>query len=410
MNIRGWRELAVVVVAAIGAGCSPVAREPMTAEKLEAHREEQLADIRRYMFSARDRIVERMAEEARQEVRTGRRATFDVLIISGGGDYGAFGAGVLQGWGRVAAEQACRPEFDLVTGVSTGALIAPFAFVGESDDYGRILRLYTEPKDDWFALRGLLFFLPSNSSLTDNTGLRRDVQKELDASMIERIAAMGERNRLLLVGTTDLDLGVLHPWDLTVEAQKVAAGGSSERFYDVIMASTAIPAVFPPVIIDGSLYVDGGTTANILYDSDLRNDEAPVATFRRLHPELPLPRTRFWVVVNNQMGGTPRQVEQSWLAVTRVSVETAVRSSTIGALKQLSLQCELQRRDGVDVQFRYIAIPDEWKPLSSDPFDKATMTSLADLGMRMGADPASWQSDMVGKPSSKPEARLGQER
>lgn len=397
--------LALSVVVAVTA-CGPVQRPAMTPEQLEARKAEHVEQIVGYVRGARDRVVRRMHDEVEKQ---GSAATLDILVISGGGDYGAFGAGVLNGWGQVpATEDATRPRFDIVTGVSTGALIAPFAFVGDADDYERILRLYTEPNKDWFSLRGLLFFLPSNSSLTDNAGLRREVEHSLNDGLIADVAAGEREDRLLLVGTTDLDLGVMHPWDLTVEAEKVVEGRSPKRFYDVIMASTAIPAVFPPVEIDGSLYVDGGTTSNILYDSDIRSDDAPVPTYQKLYPGRPVPRVRFWVIVNNQIGGTARVVQPSWLEITRYSVETAVRSSTIGALKQLSLQAELQRRDGLDVQFRYIAIPDEWRPLSHEPFDKATMCSLAELGRTLGADPASWKSDIVGKPSSKEAAGKGE--
>lgn len=379
----------------------------MTPEKLEAKRREHLTDIQKYMLASRDRIVRRMAMEATNEQRGGERATLDILVISGGGDYGAFGAGVLAGWGNVERGEKARPVFDVATGVSTGALIAPFAFLGEADDYQRILRLYTEPSKDWFSLRGLFFFLPSNSSLTDNAGLRKKVEEEVDERVLAKVAAGAAENRSLLIGTTDLDLGVMHPWDLTVEAQKVAEGRGPKRFHDVLMASTAIPAVFPPVVIDGSLYVDGGTTSNILYDFDLRDQDAPVPSFKRLHPGLPVPRIRFWVIVNNQLGGTSRIVEESWLDITRASVETAVRSSTLGALKQLSLQCELQRIEGLDVQFRYIAIPEDWKPASPEPFNQDTMRSLADLGTKLGADPATWRSDIVNRPNFEEDAGKG---
>jgi predicted acylesterase/phospholipase RssA len=88
--------------------------------------------------------------------------TIDILVISGGGDWGAFGAGVLKGWGRVTGEFA-RPHFDVVTGVSTGALIAPFAFLGDEASIDRILQMYRNPQEDW-AKRGFVFFWPSNPS------------------------------------------------------------------------------------------------------------------------------------------------------------------------------------------------------------------------------------------------------
>ena len=389
--------IALLVTTFVGA-CSPVPRAPLSEDQLQARRSEQASHIRHYSREARDRYIRRMAAKVDAQ---GDAATIDILIISGGGDYGAFGAGVLSGWGDVPESPMSRPKFDIATGVSTGSLIAPFAFIGDADNYSRILKLYENPKDDWFSVRGLLFFLPSNSSLTDNTGLRKEVEKQIDDAVIRRIAQGHAEDRLLLIGATDLDLGIMHPWDIGTEATKITAQGREPtRLYDIIMASTAIPAVFPPVLIDGSLYVDGGATSNILYDFDLRDDDAPVPTYKKLYPGKTVPKRRFWVIVNNQLGGTPRVVEQSWLQVARVSIETAVRSSTLGALKQIALQTELQNRDGIATEFRYIAIPDSWRPPGHEPFDPETMRSLAELGRQLGRDPNSWRTDIVSQPRS----------
>ena len=133
-------------------------------------------------------------------------ATLDFLIISGGGDWGAFGAGVLKGWGRVKGEMA-RPQFDAVTGVSTGALIAPFAFLGDDASIERIVQLYRNPAVDIATSRGMLFFLPNNPSFYLLPGLERELRTALDRPMLERIAAQEASGRLLLVNTTNIDLG-----------------------------------------------------------------------------------------------------------------------------------------------------------------------------------------------------------
>lgn len=393
--------LVITVVTALGCGCA-VNRNAPTPEELQHRRITHTADVVRYQRVVNERTVRRMKLEADEQLATGKPAVYDILILSGGGDYGAFGAGFLEGWGAVREEGYQRPEFDLVTGVSTGALIAPFAFVGDQTSYERVLVMYSEPKADWFEKSGLLFFLPGRQSFMRADGMRRDLEREVNAEVIKRIASGEGAHRTLWVGTTDLDLGLLHPWDLTVEARKIVdENRDSTRFYDVLMASAAIPAVFPPVIIDGWLYVDGGTTTNILYDADLRSDSAPVAMYRRQFPDSPMPKFRFWVIINNQLGGEPQIVQPNWMSITKASVATAIRSSTIGALRQLSLQAELQRRDGLDVEFRFIAIPDEWRSPNTEAFNKETMGSLAKLGMEMGADPRSWKTDLVSEPKSE---------
>jgi hypothetical protein len=104
------------------------------------------------------------------EYKAGRLSAppvIDILIVSGGGDWGAFGAGFLKGWGRVPPGPMARPQFDVVTGVSTGALIAPFAFLGTDETIETIVQLYRHPKPDWVKQRGFLYFLPNNISFAE---------------------------------------------------------------------------------------------------------------------------------------------------------------------------------------------------------------------------------------------------
>ena len=130
------KKIAAVLLAAALCGCAG-------APERQARTQEDLLAERRAEDAARSegakRLVAQMLARVEAKART-PRATIDLLIISGGGDWGAFGAGVLKGWGRVKGEMA-RPQFDAVTGVSTGAMIAPFAFLGDDDAIERIVRL-----------------------------------------------------------------------------------------------------------------------------------------------------------------------------------------------------------------------------------------------------------------------------
>ncbi|MCC6677259.1 MAG: patatin-like phospholipase family protein [Phycisphaerales bacterium] len=385
--------------AAVLAGCA-VDRPVLTPGELELRRDVRLNDIQRHRLISRDRVVRRMALE-QEEFAAGRAGppVLDVLVLSGGGDYGAFGAGFLEGWGKIEDPVKRRPDFDVVTGVSTGALIAPFAFLGDETSYEQVVDLYSNPKKDWVTLRDLFFFLPGRQSFLSVDGLERDIKKQFGMDVIRRLAEEEAKARTLAIGTTDLDLGIMHPWDLTTEAKKVAVTENPARFYKVLMASAAIPAAFPPVVIDDTLYVDGGTTSNILYGSDLRAEDAPLSHYRAVHPGRELPKFRIWVIINNQLGGEPQVVQPTWLSITAASVSTAIRSSTIGTLKQLYLQTELQKRDGYDVEFRYVSIPDDWRPPRPGIFQKETMESLCKLGERLGRRTDCWRSDLVSQPS-----------
>lgn len=184
------------------------------------------------------------------------------LVLSGGGAYGAFTAGVLKGW----SEAGTRPEFDVVTGVSTGALIAPLAFLGP--EFDRELEVqYTATRDrDVYRRRSLPAVLWSDS-LADPAPLRARIEATATTALLDRVADEHRKGRRLYVGTTDLDTKRLVVWDLGA----IATGSDPDRrrlFCDVILASCSVPAVFPPVGIDvevdgrrhTELHADGGVS------------------------------------------------------------------------------------------------------------------------------------------------------
>lgn len=393
--------LVLALAAALLPACA-VPRPTLKPEELEAVREKYLTSARAATRATNHKMLSRMRAERESHLSTNPgdgdflrtdAPTYDVLILSGGGDYGAFGAGILKGWGGLSNHELSRPSFDMVTGVSTGALIAPFAFLGDDPSYDRLVDLYSQPKASWFRVRGLLFFLPGNESFADNSGLRKDLEAIMDADVIRRIAESSRDNRVLAVNATNLDVGAMHPFALGIEAEQAEVSGDRSRIVDIMLASTAIPAVFPPVIIDGSLYVDGGTTSNILYGSNWLSPAAPLARWREQYPGEPLPRLRFWVIINNQLSAGPQVVQPTWLSITRASLATTIRASTTTALRHLYSQCQSLRAAGIQAEFRYVAIPLSWTPPNDRQFDAEVMKSLADLGLQMGADAASWRTD-----------------
>lgn len=386
--------LGIGFIALAGLGCT-VRQTPRSPEQLAAHRAQFIEEVRIRRSDLSRSVMNRVVhEQDRAAAASAPTPTLDVLIISGGGDRGAFGAGVLRGWGQVTDPEFRRPEFDVVTGVSTGALIAPFAFVGTEETYEVAFSAYRDPKPHWFQIRNLLAILLVRESFIDNSGLRKEMESSMDVPILEAIADGRRENRLLLIGTTNLDLGMLTMWDATRLADEALSGkGSRKKFDDVILASTAIPAVFPPVKIEGDLYVDGGVTRNIAYTTDYDFDHSLVNLWKREQPNRPFPKTRVWVIVNNQLGAYPEQLVPTWPAVTQRSLEVSIRAATISSLKALAVSLEVLRaREGADIEFRLIGIPDWWRPPVKGSFKKETMNSLAEIGLQLGADPSAWRT------------------
>jgi predicted patatin/cPLA2 family phospholipase len=321
----------------------------------------------------------------------------DVLIVSGGGDWGAFGAGFLKGWHKVPAQHPlAKPEFDVVTGVSTGTLIAPFAFLGDEPATDQIVTLYRNPEADWVKQRGMLYFLPDNISFSEVPGLEREIRRHVTMDMVRRIAKAGADGRMLVVNATNLDDAGPRVFDLVEEAQRAVDSGELERIHNIMLASAGIPGAFPFRIIDQELYVDGGVTGNILYGGRAEEEEALPAVWQRTYPDVPIPKIRFWIIFNNQFRPAPYVTPPKWMAVVQRSLETATRASTATAVKHLVALAEIARlKRNADVEIRIVPIPGDWSPPVPGVFVKETMNNLADLGERMGADPASWRDQLT---------------
>ena len=267
---RTFSLMSVSILAAglVLTGCGPTMTRPEVDRqkllKLRSTADEQATQ-------SGERIIVRLLQRTKAEYD--RRAAagqpppvVDILIVSGGGDWGAFGAGFLKGWLKVPKDHPlAKPEFDAVTGVSTGALIAPFAFLGDERSTDEIVNLYRNPGEDWVKQRGMLFFLPDNISFAEVPGLEREMREHINMDLVKRIASAGADGRLVAVNTTNLDDGSSRVFDLGVEAQRAINENNLDRIHSVMLASAGIPGAFPFRMIDDELYVDGGVTGNIIY-------------------------------------------------------------------------------------------------------------------------------------------------
>src|SRR5690242_1046319 len=190
------------LLSACGPAMTRPPRDRADLETARAAEDEQVGIENRKILG---RLLERTKAEYDRRTAAGQPPPIvDILIISGGGDWGAFGAGFLKGWSRVPkSDPMARPDFAAVTGVSTGALIAPFAFLGDEAALDKVEDFYRNPKPDWVKQRGPLYFLPSNISLAEIPGLERELKSAMSPEMIKRIEDTGADGRLLLVSATN---------------------------------------------------------------------------------------------------------------------------------------------------------------------------------------------------------------
>ena len=380
---------------AISAGCqSPPSRPERPQGELFAARDAENAGRSRDFNALMDGFLKR-AHNKTTMAKAGSPTppTLDLLIVSGGGDWGAFGAGVLKGWGRVKGEMA-RPSFDVVTGVSTGALIAPFAFLGDDASIERVVNIYRHPREGLVKSRGLVFFLPNNPSFYTLPGLEDEMREKLDRPLLERIAAEDAGGRNLLVNTTNIDLGEMRAWDVVAETKAALAANEPQRVYSVLLASAGIPAIFPARSIGEYLYVDGAITGNILYGGRAKEEDSFFGRWRAAYPKVSPPRLRYWVIFNNQFRFPPQVTAERWPAIMSRATIMATQTSTMNSMRHLFTLAELVRlKYGADVQVRVMAVPDSFVPAHPDSFNAEVMNTLADIGEKMGADPSSWRTE-----------------
>jgi predicted acylesterase/phospholipase RssA len=309
------------------------------------------------------------------------------LVVSGGGDNGAFGAGLLAGW----SVHGGRPQFTLVTGISTGALTAPFAYLGS--EYDSTLReLYTQIESkDVFTKRGVLAAV-ADDAMADTTPLKNMIARYFDQSMVEEIAKEYGKGRLLLIATTNLDQARPVIWNIGAIAES-GLPEARELIMKVLLASAAIPGMFPPVMFDVDLdgkpyqemHVDGGAMAQaFLYPSSLK--------LRRLSQNTNVRRHRIAYIIRN---GRPfrdeEDVKRRTLSIAMQAVSTMTASSGLNDTYRIYLTT---KRDRID--FNLAFIDDDFTVPYKDPFDQGYMQALFDYGNRKGLAGYPWRKKPFG--------------
>ena len=387
------RSIAAMTAAALTtAGCAVNRRPPATVASLSA----EATTLRVEERATVDTIIERLAQRA---VKRGDR-TLDLLLLSGGGQMGAYGAGFLRGWR--SRTDTPFPRFDLVTGISTGALQSVFALVGTELALDTLSAIYRRAGDRIAPTLDWTFWLRRTGGVVNTTRLRNSIAEVLDERMQRDLRTAFAEGRQLAVSSADYDLGIGRTWDVARELDSTATGRA--RVQRLLLAATAIPGIFPPVVVDDHVHGDGGVIANLLPILHLDGYRRLAARLRALGVGEPV-TVRLWAVMN------------IWthppIAVMNPASRKAMSARGTTLLfwshqpQQLRALEELARAVSADVpglrlETRFTAIPQE---LAQDPaaeklFQTAFMIKLEQLGYDRARSDRAW--DVVVSPFERP--------
>ncbi len=325
-------------------------------------------------------------ERPPEEILKGLRAaatdgSLDILALSGGGASGAFGAGALVGLSRAHA----RPQFELVTGVSTGALIAPFAFLGPAWDPKLTDAFVGGLSKELMQRRGIEMLFAA--SFYEGEPLKKLVDDFVSESMIQEVVRETAKGRLLLIATTDLDRSETVVWNLGLIA---ATGGEGARtlFRDILVASSSVPGVFPPVMIPvrdaagvafEEMHVDGGATVPFFI--------APEAVL--VAPGQPLNERggNIYVVINTELNVVSRTTPVNTLSIVERGFNSALSHASRTALAQSAAYAQK-----LGMSFRYTAIPSNDGFAGFLDFDPEKMRAVFDYASSCAAHGQIWLS------------------
>jgi hypothetical protein len=383
------RLLAGLMLAVLVGGCASGVglREPVPEPLVEAAHIENLERVRFWgdtapEFLNAERVAQIQGYYGASTLR-GRRVEIESLSLSGGGGDGAFGAGLLVGW----TENGGRPEFEVVTGISTGALIAPLAFLGPRYDQ-QLQEAYTTVGSDELVKADVLAALfGASEGLASSKPLANMIARYTSQQMLDEIGAEYRRGRILLIGTTNLYAQRPVVWDIGA----LANSGHPDALMlmrRIILASASVPAAVPAVhievVADGRLYdemhVDGGVTRQVfLYPPDYDPRQVDRALGWK-------PVRRAFIIRNSKVAPEYEATKAKLLPIAVRSISTLIKAQGLGDLYKIYLTT---RRDNIDYNLAYI--PADFDMKSKSLFDRAYMTALFKLGYALGRDGYDWR-------------------
>ncbi len=313
------------------------------------------------------------------------------LSLSGGGDHGAFGAGFLNGW----SQSGSRPVFKIVSGISTGAMIAPFALLGSEYDDELESAYTTVSAADIYESRSMLSAY-WRESLVDDHPLQEMVHKFLSDEIIDAVAQAHRNGQRLYIGTTNFDAQRQVIWNMGVVANSPHPA-AYDVFRKIILASASIPVLFPPVFFevesDGVIYeemhVDGGTVGQMFYHGGTINWRKVLSEASGVDD--PVDRSTLFLIIDGEVGAEFQHVPRRLMPIIGRTISTLVKVSAWSSLYRMYLHSQA---DGYGFQF--VSLPDDYEPESNQPYDPAEMRRMFDIGFDMGLHNKGWRATLPG--------------
>ncbi len=395
---RSGRLLAVLVLAAAAAGCGTLTRNPTPSDRTAEARIPGLPDVRAWAGTVSPAMEQDFAlsfeQESREDFPVGADGVvvYPHLALSGGGANGAFGAGFLNGWTSTGK----RPTFKLVTGVSTGALMAPFAFLGpQYDDALREFYTTTRTRDVFRvgSFFGLIGQVLSGDSLADISPLTQLLERHVDEKLLENVAAAHRQGRRLYVGTADLDSQQFVVWNLGL----IAASGHPDAlalFRKAMLASASIPIAFPPVLFEvevegrryDELHVDGAVAATVFLNGGVFRPRVLLDRAGR-GPG----REAIYIIHNGQLRALPTPTPRSVVGIAGRVFEAAGRASVVNDL--FRIYAFAARNDAL---YHWITIGPDVSLAAAEVFDQDKMGELYRIGYEAALAGPHWRTQPPG--------------
>ena len=376
----------ITFFAFLGSGCSTAHRRVLPEDLFTKATVNNMSEIRTYLGS-KDSLLQRnlmKALEKEDPEYTGPDGVknYPLLAISGGAANGAYGAGLMKGW----SAEGSRPEFKVVTGVSTGAITAPFVFLGEEYDKDLEMLYTTMSTKDVMSIRGPIRAL-TGDSFASNKPLEKLIKKWVTDDILEKIAAEYKKGRRLYVGTTNLDAEKFIVWDMGA----IAVKGDKKLFGEVIRASASIPIVFPPVFIeveaDGKTYdemhVDGGTIAQAFTVYSLVDPY--VEGLKNKGIDLSKIRAKYYIIRNGYVKGDYAATKDNLPSIAGRALDTMINTQGIGDTYRIY---SFMNERGNDFYLAYI--PSDYRPAKKEEFDPDQMKKLFDRGYKDAVNGYEW--------------------